>query len=174
MGGLTIISTTTGLRSCSSSNLHVSGGCRLLIHDGHGSHDTMHLIKLTQEHKIILFCLPPLTTHKLQPPDVGVFRPFQSVWIDCCHKVVEETCKEIPKEDFIQEYMVIRAKTFKPSNTKSAWKSSGTWLINSDIFSDKDYAPSIPFSTETINLPASFPINTFQSINMIHSTLMPK
>jgi hypothetical protein len=105
---------------------NVSGGWRLLIHDGHGSHDTVRLIELARKHKIILFCLPPHTTHKLQPLDVGVFGPFQSAWIDRCHEVVEETGQEIPKEDFIKEYMAVRAKTFKKSTIKSAWNSTFT------------------------------------------------
>ncbi|KAF8209939.1 hypothetical protein K438DRAFT_1960169 [Mycena galopus ATCC 62051] len=80
--------------------------------------------------------------------------------------------EEMPKEDFIREYMVIRAKKFKESTIKSAWKSSGAWPVNPDIFTDQDYAPSIPFFTQTVDLPSSFPINTFQSINIIRSTLV--
>lgn len=54
----------------------VSNMLILLLYDGHGSHNTIELIELVCEHNIILFCLPPHTTHKLQPLDVNVFGPF--------------------------------------------------------------------------------------------------
>lgn len=54
----------------------------LLIYDGHGSHDTLDVIALSREHNVLLYCLPPHTTHKLQPLDVGVFGPFQRAWAD--------------------------------------------------------------------------------------------
>jgi DDE superfamily endonuclease/Tc5 transposase DNA-binding domain len=75
---------------------NTSGKPILLIYDGHGSHETTELIKLARENNIILFCLPPHTTHKLQPLDVGVFGPFQRAWADRCDEVVEETGKECP------------------------------------------------------------------------------
>ena len=42
----------------------------LLLSDGHQSHVTLDIIDLCQENNIILFCLPPHTTHALQPLDV--------------------------------------------------------------------------------------------------------
>jgi hypothetical protein len=67
-----------------------SGKPILLIYDSHGSHDTLNLIELAQQHNIILFCLPPHTTHKLQPLDVGVFGPFSRAWTDHCDEIVLE------------------------------------------------------------------------------------
>ena len=52
---------------------NTSGKPILLVLDGHGSHDTLPIIDLALSHGIIIFCLPPHTTHKLQPLDVGVF-----------------------------------------------------------------------------------------------------
>jgi hypothetical protein len=46
---------------------------RLLILDGHGSHLTGAFIAYAVEHNIILLCLPPHTSHYLQPLDVGIF-----------------------------------------------------------------------------------------------------
>jgi len=52
----------------------------LSTYDGHSSHEKLKPINLTCTHNIILFCLPPHTTHKLQPLDVGVFGPLQCAW----------------------------------------------------------------------------------------------
>ena len=50
----------------------------LLILDGHTSHLTIELIDMARENNVILFCLPPHTTHFLQPLDVAVFRSLKS------------------------------------------------------------------------------------------------
>lgn len=50
---------------------------RLLIVDGHNSHFSTEFIQFCETHKIELFCIPPHTTHILQPLDVGLFGPLQ-------------------------------------------------------------------------------------------------
>lgn len=137
---------------------NTSGKPILLIYDGHGSHDTLELIKLGREHNIILFCLPPHTTHKLQPLDVGVFGPFQRVWSRRCDAIVEDTGEEMPREDFVKEYMAVRSETFKPTTIVTAFRKSGCWPVNRDVFTDNTYAPSIPTSTSSLHVPSSFPV----------------
>ncbi|KAF8230474.1 hypothetical protein L208DRAFT_1217195, partial [Tricholoma matsutake] len=98
--------------------------------DGHGSHETSEIIHLAELHSIIILCLPPHTTHKLQPLDIGVFGPFQHAWLDRCDCIVELTGSEMRKEDFIEEYMQVRQESFCPSTVILAFKTSGAWPIN--------------------------------------------
>jgi hypothetical protein len=56
---------------------NTSGKPILLIVDSHHSHKSLKIIDLTIQHNIIIFCLLPHMTYKLQPLDVGVFGPFQ-------------------------------------------------------------------------------------------------
>lgn len=49
----------------------------LLILDNFGSHILLEVILLCKEHGVTLITLPPHTTHKTQPLDVGVFSPFK-------------------------------------------------------------------------------------------------
>ena len=56
----------------------------LLLTDGHKSHINLDVIDLCRESNIILFCLPPHTTHALQPLDVAVFKSLK----DCFAKSV--------------------------------------------------------------------------------------
>ena len=53
---------------------------RLLILDGHASHVTTKVIRFCVDHKIILLCLPPHTTHLLQPLDVGIFAALATAY----------------------------------------------------------------------------------------------
>ena len=68
-----------------------AGAPILLIYDGHGSHTTLEWIEYACEHNVHLFCLPPHTTHRLQPLDVGVFGPLQHAWFIRCDEILEET-----------------------------------------------------------------------------------
>ncbi|CAH0718999.1 unnamed protein product, partial [Brenthis ino] len=52
----------------------------LLFVDGHKSHMTYALSQFCETNGIILYALPPNTTHMLQPADVSVFRPLKQEW----------------------------------------------------------------------------------------------
>jgi hypothetical protein len=136
---------------------NTSGKPILLIYDGHGSHNSAELIRLARANNIILFCLPPHTTHKLQPLDIGVFGPFQRAWIERCDEIIDETGEEMSRSVFVSEYMAVRQDSFKERTILQAWKKSGAWPIDHNVFTDEDFAPSIPYSTHARDLPAAFP-----------------
>lgn len=52
----------------------------LLTFDGHNSHLTFNTVKLAIDNNIVILCLPPNTSHALQPLDVGVFRAVKVTW----------------------------------------------------------------------------------------------
>ena len=51
-----------------------------MIVDGHSSHVNMGLVTLADDLRILLFILPPHTTHRLQPLDVGLFSPLSQAY----------------------------------------------------------------------------------------------
>ena len=53
---------------------------RLLIIDGHSSHVNMAFIAAADDRRIILLILPPHSTHRLQPLDVGLFSPLAKAY----------------------------------------------------------------------------------------------
>ena len=58
----------------------------LLILDGHGSHYQPELIAYAKKNEVVLFCLPPHTTHESQPLDTSVFKPLKQNWQDACNR----------------------------------------------------------------------------------------
>ncbi|XP_076100748.1 LOW QUALITY PROTEIN: uncharacterized protein LOC143069829 [Mytilus galloprovincialis] len=58
----------------------------LLLYDGHSTHITPDVIDWALRKKIILYVLPPHTSHVLQPMDVGCFGPFARIYSSECHK----------------------------------------------------------------------------------------
>src|SRR5437762_9977437 len=61
------------LEKCFESETRCGDEYRLLILEGHASHISTKAIKFCVASKIIPLCLPPHTTHLLQPLDVGIF-----------------------------------------------------------------------------------------------------
>ena len=53
---------------------------RLLLLDGHSSHISPDFIRACIHNNIIALCLPPHTTHLVQPLDVGVFSPYAGAY----------------------------------------------------------------------------------------------
>lgn len=54
-----------------------TGAWRLLLLDNHGSHATKEFLGYGDDHRILLYFLPPHATHVLQPLDVVVFQPYK-------------------------------------------------------------------------------------------------
>ena len=57
--------------------------------DGHSSHYYPQTIYKAAEDKVVLFVLPPNTTHITQPLDKGCFGPLKMKWIEVCHEYVK-------------------------------------------------------------------------------------
>ncbi|KAH8930327.1 hypothetical protein BT69DRAFT_1209215, partial [Atractiella rhizophila] len=75
----------------------------LLILDGHDSHALALIIRYVWENLrdiVNIICLPPHTTHKLQPLDVGVFGPIGKAWSDVTDDMLEDG-HEVSKRNLI-------------------------------------------------------------------------
>jgi len=53
---------------------------RLLLFDGYRSHVNIIFLEFCIKHKIVPFCLPPHTTHRLQPLDVAIFTLYKHIF----------------------------------------------------------------------------------------------
>ena len=67
----------------------------ILFVDGHKTHITLQLSVNCEEVGIILYLLPPNTTHLLQPADVGPFKPLKHYW----RKEVRQQQQNYPDND---------------------------------------------------------------------------
>jgi len=70
--------------------------------------------------------------------------------------VLDETGKEIPIVDFVNEYMAARGLAFKADTITSAFERCGICPFNPNIFTDADFAPSVSYST-CHYAPSSYP-----------------
>lgn len=52
----------------------------VLFVDGHKSHLSLELAVFCAQNQIIIYCLPPNSTHIIQPCDVAIFKPLKASW----------------------------------------------------------------------------------------------
>ena len=113
-----------------------------MILDGHCSHCTLKFLALAEQHKIIILCLPPHTTHALQPCDVGAFGPLSRSY----KKEVSKLAKlnvPIRKDNVLQVYSRARLLSLKDTTIKASFRKTGIHPFNSAALSDKSFAPAL-------------------------------
>lgn len=109
------------------------GVYRLLICDGFDSHCTKEVIDYCNEHNIILFCLPPHTSHFLQPLDVNVFQTYKHYHGEAIDGATRSGCTNFNKLEFLAAFTKFRAETFKTDTIRGAFRKTGIWPRDPDL-----------------------------------------
>ena len=122
----------------------------LLVVDGHGSHTkSVESLKFAESNKILLLCLPPHTTHILQPLDRCIFKTLKLQWkVECTKWMRKNPGKVITRYQFCGLFKSAWLKTSTPSNAESAFRATGIVPLNEDII-----PPSAFEASETTNRP---------------------
>ena len=81
-----------------------TGKYRLLVLDGHGSHLTPQFDQICSENDIIPICMPPHSSHLLQPLDVGCFSPLKRAYGCLVENKAWLGSDHIDKFDFFEAY----------------------------------------------------------------------
>ncbi|EGO20109.1 hypothetical protein SERLADRAFT_373548 [Serpula lacrymans var. lacrymans S7.9] len=150
-----------------------SRACRIddrpvvLTLDGHDSHEQPVLQALAYEHSIIIYCLPSKTTHKLQPLDVVVFAPVGRSWSSHASRLAIEGIK-IDRYNIVPEYLSIR-HIITPELIRTAFKETGIYPFNPNVFTEGDFAPSQVTSTSA-HFPDSYPSDVDTSDESFHTS----
>ena len=125
-----------------------------LLVDGHSSHMTLDLIDLARENNIILFCLPPHTTHLLQPLDVSVFKSLK----DHFYRSLRAFCFVkrnfvVSKKEFASVVKEPFEKAFSISNVKAGFKKCGIYPFDPNVIDQSKLKPSEMYSpiNESLN-----------------------
>jgi hypothetical protein len=101
------------------------GRKRLLILDGHESHHTTLFEDYCQENNIITLCMPPHSSHLLQPLDVGVFSPLKAAYRAEIERMMRYQIHHITKLEFLPCLKVAFDKAFTTNNIKSGFRATG-------------------------------------------------
>jgi hypothetical protein len=119
-----------------STKDQTKGVYRLLICDRFGSHLTYEFVRFCEINRIILFFLPPHSSHILQPLDVGVFSVYKHYHSEAVEDATVTGCEKFTKDEFLSAIASIRSKTFKLSTIKLGFRLTGLWPINPSLVLD--------------------------------------
>ena len=101
------------------------GQYRLLILDGHGSHATPEFDRFCLDNAIITLCMPPHSSHLLQPLDIGCFSPLKRAYghqVEICMQLGRN---HIDKLDFLEAFKPARAAALSSLNIHSGFAAAG-------------------------------------------------
>jgi hypothetical protein len=101
------------------------GRYRLLVLDGHGSHLTPHFDRLCEQNDIIPICMPPHSSHLLQPLDIGCFAPLKRAYGSLIERKARLGVNHIDKLDFLAAFPQARKDAFKPETIQNAFAAAG-------------------------------------------------
>ncbi len=101
------------------------GVYRLLILDGHHSHCTPEFDQYCRDHNIATLCMPPHTSHLLQPLDVGCFGPLKLAYGQAVAELARQSVYHVEKLDFLRLYQAVRLTAFTEANVKAGFSGAG-------------------------------------------------
>ena len=98
----------------------------LLLLDGHSSHYFPSTIKFAAEEGIVIFVLPPNTTHITQPLDKGCFSPLKVKWRQVCHDYrTKYPGRVVSRFDFSKLFSEAWYESMSSKNIISSFKVTG-------------------------------------------------
>jgi hypothetical protein len=113
------------------------GGYRLLILDGHESHLNQDFKDYCLEHKILTLCMPPHSSHILQPLDVVCFSPLKCKYSQRVRDLARRRVFHIDKEGFLPAFRDAFFDVFTEANCRKAFEASGLVPINAHVVLDR-------------------------------------
>ena len=113
------------------------GVYRLLILDGHESHLNQDFKDYCLEHKILTLCMPPHSSHVLQPLDVVCFSPLKRKYSQRVRDLARRRVFHINKEGFLPAFRDAFFEVFTEANCRKAFEASGLVPINAQIVLDR-------------------------------------
>jgi hypothetical protein len=113
------------------------GAKRLLILDGHSSHLTAEFDLFCKENAIVCLCMPPHSSHLLQPLDVGVFGPLKRAYGKLVERMMVAGNNHIDKQDFLSLYPTARERVFTQENIYGGFAGAGLKPLNQERVLEK-------------------------------------
>ena len=101
------------------------GTHRLLIIDGHESHCSRAFQDRCKEKKIIALCMPPHSSHLLQPLDVACFSPLKRAYGDSVSALARSRIHHINKETFLPAFKLAFEKAITAENVCAGFRGAG-------------------------------------------------
>jgi hypothetical protein len=103
----------------------VVGSYRLLIIDGHESHDSLEFQQYCKDNKIITLCMPAHSSHLLQPLDVGCFAPLKKAYGRQADNLMRNKITHVTKTEFLPCFIAAHNASITKSNIQGGFRGAG-------------------------------------------------
>ena len=103
---------------------------RLLIINGHESHISAKFQDCCKKKNIITLCMPPHSSHLLQPLDVACFAPLKRAYGDAISALARNRIYHINKESFLPAFQEVFPKVFTTQNVCAGFRGAGLVPFN--------------------------------------------
>jgi hypothetical protein len=102
-----------------------TGRYRLLILDGHESHHSTDFETYCEENNIITLCMPPHSSHLLQPLDVGCFGPLKKAYGREIEHLIRCSITHVSKTEFLPAFYAAHQAAMTKSNIQGGVRGAG-------------------------------------------------
>ena len=127
----------------------------VLLVDGHSSHIDIHTSKFCRENNILLYCLPPHSSHLTQPLDVSFFKPLKSAWGKACNSYCATNPGfQVTKHEFAQVFHEAWLSLTRTSTIINGFQEAGICPFKPEVVLKSKLLPSLQFSSEKSTLEA--------------------
>lgn len=172
---------TTHFATYAGLRTQEDGHKTLILYDGHRSHVLLTLTEWAKEHNVILFVLPPHSSHLTQPLDVGVFGPFKRMLhAECQTYMRQHPGISITKHDIAKLTATPYTRALSTENLVSAFRKTGVFPLNKHAITAEQVAPATIYPSaageasecdDTAPVIHEMPvIHTYQSVTVPLST----
>ncbi len=108
--------------------------------DGHSSHVFPEMIRTAADEGIVLFTLPPHTTHLLQPLNKGPFSPLKAEWRKSVHRfITSNPGRTGSRYDFSSLFSESWYAAMSAKNVAAGFRFCGVYPLNKNaVFAKKE------------------------------------
>lgn len=113
----------------------------LLLLDGHNSHTrNMDVIDKAREHHVSIVCLPPHSSHKMQPLDVSFMFPLKTFYAQAIEDWLHSNPgKVVTNFNVGRLFGVAYNRAATMNNSINGFKKTGLFPLNKNAFGDEDF-----------------------------------
>lgn len=123
------------------------GRIRILLLDGHSSHDSLRLVDSAREKNIKILAYPSHTTHILQGLDVTCFAQLKKKFAEKIHKFKENSNLTLTHKYFLRTFGPAFLEAFTPKTVRTAFSVTRIYPFRRDVVSSEKMGPSEALST---------------------------